>query len=134
MFIARTFSRIWPTMPAHLGKHPERNSRDPLVVEAEGSDGRLSDLATARLGTEITETIAYVNAHAGDVRLPVLILHGGADRVNEVAGAQRFYEAIPYPDKTIKIYPGAYHRLHYDLNKGEVIEDMLSWMNQRIKG
>ena len=37
----------------------------------------------------------------------MIIYHGGRDDVQDPRGAQRLYDAIRGPDKTLKILPGA---------------------------
>jgi alpha-beta hydrolase superfamily lysophospholipase len=40
------------------------------------------------------------------ITLPLLILHGTADKVTKFARSQLFYERAGSPDKTIKLYEG----------------------------
>ncbi len=131
---AKALSHLWPTFKLHLALEPEKDTRDPAAITIDHQDRQLSENFTARWGAELLKTIDDVNAHPGQIRLPVLILHGGADRVNAAAGAQRFYEGIAGADKTIKVYPGCYHRLHYDLDHPQVIADMVAWMNSHLVG
>lgn len=131
--LARILSGIWPVFSMDMGLKPEQGSRDPAVIEQETYDPKLRHIVTARWGAESLRIVDFVNAHADQIELPVLILHGSADRVNAVEGAQQFYNAIRSPDKTLILYPEAYHRLHYDLDAERVIGDMLAWMDSRVK-
>jgi len=60
-------------------------------------------------------------------------VHGEDDPLLDAQGAQRFYDQIQYPDKTIHIYPGGLHEPHNDICSKQVIADMQSWMEKRIK-
>ncbi len=129
--LARVLSGLWPTFRMDLGLKPEQGSRDLAVIEQELYDPKLRHVVTARWGAECLNTVDYINAHAGQIRLPVLVLHGGSDRLNAVEGARRFFNDIRSADKTLIVYPEGYHRLHYDLDADRVIGDMLSWMDSR---
>ncbi len=131
---AKALSRIWPTFRLHVALEPEKDTRDPSVIALDHQDAQLSESFTARWGAELLKTIDTVNAHPEKIQLPVLILHGGADRVNAVTGTQHFFGGIPFADKTMKVYPNCYHRLHYDLDHQQVIADMVGWMNGHLSG
>ena len=64
--------------------------------------------------------------------LPLLLLHGGSDRVNAATGTGDFYARVMYPDKTIRIYPGSSHELHNDLDRDQVLRDIEQWLVKRL--
>ncbi|MGH8159985.1 MAG: lysophospholipase [Rhodanobacter sp.] len=66
------------------------------------------------------------------ITLPVLIVHGAADKVAKPSGSQHFYERAGSRDKTLKIYEGRYHDPLNDLGRDEVIGDMLAWIETRL--
>ena len=66
------------------------------------------------------------------IKLPVLILHGTADRVTRPHGSQRFDQLGGSQDKTLKLYEGHYHDLLNDIGREEVLDDIVAWMGNRI--
>jgi alpha-beta hydrolase superfamily lysophospholipase len=64
--------------------------------------------------------------------LPVLILHGTADKATRPHGSQRFYEMAGSQDKTLKLYEGHFHDLLNDVGKETIIEDIKSWIEKRL--
>ncbi len=64
---------------------------------------------------------------------PVLIMHGGADKITNPVGSQALYDQCKSKDKTIKIWEGAYHEIFNEINKQDVIEYMTSWVAERTK-
>jgi acylglycerol lipase len=50
--------------------------------------------------------------------MPLLILHGTADKATGPGGSQFFYDAAGSTDKTLKLYEGHVHDLLNDLGKG----------------
>ena len=51
------------------------------------------------------------------ITLPVLILHGTADKVTNPKGSQLFYDTAGSTDKTLKLYEGHVHDLLSDYGK-----------------
>jgi acylglycerol lipase len=66
------------------------------------------------------------------ITLPVLILHGTADKVTKPGGSQLFYDTAGSADKTLKLYEGHVHDLLNDIGKEEVVADIVAWINTRL--
>ena len=66
------------------------------------------------------------------VTLPVLILHGGADKATKPSGSQFFYDTAGSKDKTLKLYEGHVHDLLNDLGKEAVLADIKAWIDARL--
>lgn len=108
-------------------------SRDPGVVATMNADPLIAHEA------QPSETLAalvradeQLKREFADVRLPVLILHGGADRAARPAGSQHFYDRVGSRDKTLKLYPDAFHDPLNDVGRGEVLDDIVTWLDARI--
>ena len=66
------------------------------------------------------------------ISLPVLILHGTADKATKPSGSQFFYDSTGSADKALKLYEGHYHDLLNDTEKEVVMADIKSWINARL--
>lgn len=66
------------------------------------------------------------------ITLPVLILHGTADKNTRPSGSQHFYEMAGSTDKTLKLYEDSFHDLLNDVDKDLVILDIKSWINGHL--
>ncbi|MBE0695636.1 MAG: alpha/beta hydrolase, partial [Anaerolineaceae bacterium] len=130
--LARLLSRAWPGFTIRRSGDINGVSRDPAVLAALQTDPLHHDLVTARWGTEAMAITDWVRAQAGQVRLPLLFIHGEDDPFNAVSGVQRFFEEISYPDKALKIYPGSRHETHNDLDHAQVAADIIQWMEGHI--
>jgi alpha-beta hydrolase superfamily lysophospholipase len=129
---ARVMSRLWPTFSLNLGLDQSALSRDQQVVEAYMRDPLVHPKTTARWGTEALDTVAWVKARPAHIKLPLLMLHGEADRINSAEGARAFCARIASTDKVFKVYPGGYHEPHNDLDHAQVAADMEQWITQRL--
>jgi alpha-beta hydrolase superfamily lysophospholipase len=130
VLLARVLSRVWPRFSLPLGLDPKGISRDPDVVKAYQADPLVHGKTTVRWGTEILQTIEWVKAHAADVKIPILLIHGGSDPLNSPDGTRNFFDKVTFPDKEMKIYPGSYHEVHNDLDYGQVMKDMTQWLER----
>ena len=131
--MARLLSRFWPRFSLPLNLETAALSQDPEVVRAYEKDPLVFGKASARWGTETLDTIEWIKEHASDVRLPLLMIHGGADRINAAEGSRAFFEAVPYSDKELRIYPDAYHEPHNDLDWEEEARDIERWIDSHAE-
>lgn len=105
-------------------------SRDPAVV-AEGLADPLvyQGAAPARTARELIDAIDRIQEHMGEVSVPVITMHGEADRVTPPAGSKQLVERAQAKDKTLKLYPSLAHDLLHEPEKEQVIGDLVKWMN-----
>ncbi|MBC5796353.1 lysophospholipase [Sphaerospermopsis sp. LEGE 00249] len=132
VLLGKMLSRLWPRFSLNTGLDITAGSRDPKIVATYTQDPLRHTRATARFSTEFFTTLAWINAHAEEWKAPLLILHGGADRVVFPEGSEIFYQRVTYPDKLRIEYSGAYHDLHCDLNYREFLSDLSNWMEQHL--
>jgi alpha-beta hydrolase superfamily lysophospholipase len=132
MALGRVMSRIIPRFSLQVGMDLTGLARDPAVVEAVLADPYFHRRGTARLSTEVTAAIARVQSSAERLSVPLLILHGSADRMVPPDGSREFIAKVRHPDHQLKEYPGGYHGLFADLNANEVLGDLHQWISARI--
>lgn len=132
LLLGRILSRIWPTFTVNTGLDVTGISRDPAVVQAYQADPLVHNKGTARLGVEGPTAIAWTNAHAAELRLPVLILHGSADRLTNPQISRAFFDKLTYPDKTYIAYEGGYHEGHNDIHYEQVMTDLTNWLEAHL--
>ncbi len=107
-------------------------SRDPQVVEAYEQDPLVyRGGILARTGAETNGAIKEIQARMEEVTLPLLIMHGTADRLTEVEGSKQLYTRAESKDKQLKLYEGLYHEILNEPEKEQVLGDMLNWLQQR---
>ncbi len=130
--LGKLLSQVWPRFSLNIGLDFSAGSRDQKILDSYIQDKLRHTLATARLSTEFFATVDWIHTHAEKWQVPLLILHGSADRIALPAGSEIFYQNVTYPDKLRIEYPGGYHDLHYDINYIEVITDLSNWMDQHL--
>lgn len=107
--------------------------RDPAVVDAYVNDPLVyTGKITARLGAEMLKTIQHVTGSATKIRLPIMIVQGGSDKLVDPRGAQLLYDSVSSEDKTIKIYDGLYHEVFNEPEHGLVLDDVKVWLESHL--
>jgi alpha-beta hydrolase superfamily lysophospholipase len=129
---SRILSRVWPRFSLEARLDADLISRDPEVVKAYREDPLVHGRGTARLGAEMHRAMLWTRAHAKGFPLPLVILHGGADRLVPVKGSRLFFERITFPDKELRIYKEGYHEPHNDTHREQVLEDLEEWMERHL--
>jgi len=108
-------------------------SRDPQVVQSKNTDPLIAhEIQPTQTLAEMVRADDRLRREFPLITLPVLILHGTADKATRPSGSQRFYEMAGSRDKTLKLYDGHFHDLLNDLDKEVVMNDITAWVDAHI--
>lgn len=107
-------------------------SRDKRVIESYDNDplvyrGKLS----ARLSIELVCMIHRLQSQMSQIKVPILILHGTADKLSYPEGAILVIEKAGTQDKTLKLYAGFYHEILNEPGNNQVLSDIETWLSER---
>jgi alpha-beta hydrolase superfamily lysophospholipase len=134
--IALLFIKGLSYITPHTHVFPLKNevfSRDPQVVESMNNDPLIQgESQPAQTSKVIIDAASRLNEEFPLITLPVLILHGTADKATNPSGSQFFYETTGSRDKTLKLYEGHYHDLLNDIDKEVVMADINNWIDARV--
>jgi len=130
LFLGKILAKVWPSCTMSNELEQNALSRDQAIVKAYQDDVFVHDRISARLVTDIIESGQFALNHAEDWTLPLLLMHGTADRITSSQASEEFAKrSSPYTE--LVLYDGCYHEIHNDFNKEEVIEKMIGWLNER---
>jgi alpha-beta hydrolase superfamily lysophospholipase len=105
-------------------------SRDPDVVRDYRTDPlNYTGKVRARTGTEILQTVLAMQPRLEALKLPLLLIHGSADRLVPVTTTEFVQQHAGSDDVTVKIYEGGYHESHNEPNKDAVLTDIVTWLD-----
>jgi alpha-beta hydrolase superfamily lysophospholipase len=130
--LGRALSWVWPVFTLETGLDLSGLSRDVAVRDAILSDPLFHRKGSARLASEVIVTAKAVRRRAGAFSVPLLLIHGGADRMVFPDGTRAFFAEAGTADKQYLEYPGAYHALFADLDRNRVLQDLEGWMERRL--
>ena len=126
--MARVLTHVTPRLSVNLGIDASALTRDPKALAEYAADPLVTGRATVRWGTESLDTVERVKDGMAAIDLPLLVIHGGADQLNNPEGAHAFFSAAASADKTLRVYPDVCHEPHNDLGHEQVAADVTEWL------
>jgi alpha-beta hydrolase superfamily lysophospholipase len=130
--ILKGVSHLLPNAPA-LKLHMKDFTRDPAALAALEADPlTLDEVQPAETVAALVRADERLDRALGEIRLPVLILHGTEDKATLPKGSKQFYAEAGSADKTLKLYEGHVHDLLSDPGKEQVMADIQAWIDARL--
>ncbi|CAK9142887.1 unnamed protein product [Ilex paraguariensis] len=122
--------KIWITKPPSKIAYKEDWKRK-LHVKSPKSLANMKPRAATAL--EFLRVCEYIERNCHELEVPMLILHGGADKVCDSESAKFVYESVASKDKSLKIVEGMWHQMIGEPNESvqRVFEVILSWIGER---
>jgi alpha-beta hydrolase superfamily lysophospholipase len=128
---ATVLSAVAPRLPV-FKIEDDAVSRDPQVVR----DYQLDPLnhpgkLPARTLGEMLRSMDAMPDRVVELRTPLLLLHGGADRLCPPDGSRMVYAGAASSDKTLRVYEGLYHEVFNEPERELVMDDLVAWLAER---
>lgn len=109
---------------------PSHVSREVSVVQDYRDDPLVHhDAVPARTLHELVRATGSFPDAAPGLKVPVLVLHGTADRLVPLAAQRPVYQALGSRRRTLRIYEGLYHEVFNEPEREAVIADLLGWLD-----
>ncbi len=133
--LAGVLSAVVPDLGVATLDAEEKISRDPEVVRAYREDPLVyRGKVKARTGAEILVTTQRLPARLPQLSVPLLLLHGADDLICAPAGSTMVHDRVSSADKTLRRYQGLYHEVFNEPERGEVLTDLVRWLEQHLPG
>ena len=130
--LARILSVLMPRMGVFVLNAADI-SQDKAVVNAYVNDPLVyRGKITCRFAAEMIKTLRRLPSQMPEINLPILVMHGTADRLGEPEGSRLLYDRAGSKDKTLKLYQGFYHEIFNEPGREQVLSDMESWLAARL--
>jgi alpha-beta hydrolase superfamily lysophospholipase len=136
LIAAQVFSRLVPKLALPTGLKGTDVSRDPEIAAAYDRDPLNNKNATARWFTESSAAQEAILARAGELRLPVLVIQGAADRVADASRTQAVFDRMGSTDKTLRMLSEQYHEVLNEppADRQKTITEIVNWLKAHHKG
>ena len=132
IWAARILGSVIPGVTLASGLEVSAISRDNKVIETYNNDPLVHDKVSLGFGKIMLETAKWTLRHSAEFPLPLLLMHGKADRIAFPSGSIDF--AAPLGDKcTIMLFDSACHELHNEPEKALVFDAMTTWIAKLLK-
>jgi len=133
--LIRALARVFPKLPVKRLFDERLIIRDPAALAAWRNDP-LFNRGKLRLGyvAEMLACNSDLPLRLSELRLPMLMMWGSADRVVTRAGHEMMTQKSGTTDATLKVYEGGLHNLLQEPDLGsEVIRDIVHWILEHSK-
>lgn len=125
---AHVLDRALPALPLPAGIPAEYLSHDRSVVERYRHDPLVHGRVTPRLYVETAEAMRLALQQSDRVRLPLLFLLAGEDRLVDTRRARAFAGSLIHADVAVRLYPDLYHELFLENEREMVYQDLRDWL------
>ncbi len=129
--LGKMASRIYPGLSQSTGLEIKAISRIKEVVEKYKNDPLVHDKITASFFVNVNEAGEYAIQNAHEIKIPVLVLHGEADRLTSAEASRELVERSGDHVKGIFFRDG-YHELHNDIDSDSAYVEMISWIKSTL--
>jgi alpha-beta hydrolase superfamily lysophospholipase len=133
VLLGRLTLRFMPGFTQPTGLETAALSRDPTVPEAYLRDPLVHDRVTGAAYFGFRDAGEWAIQQAAEFPLPLLLMHGTADRLASAEASQEFARHTGR-HVILHLWEGGYHELHNDLEKEEVLQMVIIWLDARLAG
>jgi len=128
--VASLMKYILPNLIQPSGLKPEHLSHDKKVVDKYTSDPLVHDKITVSLFHSAMNAGRHSIEHAAELRVPLLLMHGGDDLICSPEGSREFASRTSMAE--LKIWEGGYHEIHNEPFRNDVFAFIINWINKRL--
>ena len=127
--MARLLVEVLPSVPVATGMDLAHLSTDPAVGQAARSDPLYHRVMSPRAYREILAAQAATVAEGRHIRVPLLLLLAGDDRIVSRPAGEAFGRSLP-GDVTLEVYDGFYHEIFNEPHRARVFRDVEPWLDR----
>ncbi len=132
LWIGSVLRRYAPGVTLRTEIDPQRLTSDPEMQASYGLDDLRHDRISPPLFFGMVEGGPLITARAAEIRIPILMILGGADPVVDPEESRAFFDRLGSLDKTLHFYPKMLHEPLNELGRDDVIADIAAWLADRI--
>lgn len=131
---AGVISKLAPGLLIPNGLDATKISHDKAVVDAYVNDPLVSTKVSARWFTEFLGAIDAAWADAGKLRVPMLLMQSGEDRLVDPEATRRWAARAPKDKVEFVWWEGLYHEMFNEPEKEKVFARVEAWLEGRLAG
>lgn len=124
---AEMLAKLLPRFSFSMNIDVRALCRDAEVVRRYQADPAVHNRMSARTYVSTVRTRDAILRDAARLQVPVLLLLGSDDQVISTQAAEAWLAHVAC-DKRTRVFPGAYHELHFEPMKDDVLEAVARWL------
>jgi alpha-beta hydrolase superfamily lysophospholipase len=129
VFVGKMIAQVYSTYTDKATLNPEHLSRDLKVGKAYIADKLVHNNMGVTLFLGVEDAGEQILQHAKELKTPLLLMHGTDDQITSANASQLFKNQVGSLVEIV-LWKDARHELHNELNKEEVIQKMVEWVER----
>lgn len=129
--MGRLVNRIYPSGTQNNGLDPDDICRDQAVVKEYNNDPLVHDQISYSLAVALIDGAQWLDSYSGQASVPLLIMHGGADKITSPKASQAFAKRVS-GDITYKEWENHFHEIHNEKEQQKVFTFTLRWIADHL--
>jgi len=130
MNLGKLMLGLLPSITMPSGLDPKGISRIDEEVEKYQNDPLIFDAISPMYSFPIMEAGEWAIENADKLRSKTLLLHGTGDLIIDYKATEAFHQKAS--TTRLKLFEEAYHELHYDSCREEMLETIQNWLRQQL--
>jgi alpha-beta hydrolase superfamily lysophospholipase len=130
LMLAAIMKNILPGLIQPTGLPVEYLSHDREIVEKYVNDPLVHGKMSVSLFYAMMNASDYSLSHASELKVPLLLVHGGDDKICSPKGSIEFAGKTGMAE--LKIWERSFHELHNEPFKKEVFDFIMNWINKKL--
>lgn len=126
--LAQWVSGVFPGLVQSSKLDVNSISKDPKEVQRYVDDSLVHDKISTGFFVGVYEAGEWALEHASELKTPILLYHGTADKLTSHDASKQFCEKAS-GDVTFKSLEGFYHESHNEPERAELFKTILSWID-----
>jgi len=133
ILFARILRKLSPSLTSKAGLDINLLSHDPKVAEEYAKDKLNHEFITPNLFFGVRKAGRKVIQNAGDIKLPVLLMHGTGDLITSFKASEKLAEHLKNGGGDITFVPweNYYHEIHHEINNQQVFQKIMDWIAEK---
>jgi len=134
VFLANVMKNIYPAFTEKAELASSAISRDKEEVRKYDADPLNHGKITAGTFAGFYDAGQWALAHAGELKLPILLMHGTGDQLTSFEASKEFAEKAPENLVSLKLWDGFYHELQNEPepDRTTTINHAINWLNGQL--
>ena len=131
LIIQKLLCPIFPSLTLNNRIDPTDLSKNKSIVRKYINDPLVHSKISLNLFSEVNNAIKTIEKMSFNINIPILLTHGKKDRIMSYKGTKNISKKIK--NSQFKLWESVYHEPHNDIEKNQILEHFLEFINRNIK-
>lgn len=131
LFAGKVLWKLAPRITMSSGLNTEHISRDPNEVAKYKEDPLIHDRVSGNYIFPVLQWGTWIVENGNNLKIPLYLAHGTGDQITSHWATKAL--AKNATGSTLRLFDGAYHELHNELDKKEHLSGILDWLKEQLK-